>query len=235
MLKLIGPTTAWLRHASTAAASIVAAVSILAGLDPDTSAKLLAATKQALGGLTDLLTALGVIVTVAMAVWARWTAKPEQQIAAVNALPDKAVVPASDATLKASPWALAIGLLVALPLLGACSTGPLSTPQGQANTLGTSWALAKAGFAIYAAAPPCSATSGAVCSDPAVVAAVTKAATVADLAISKAQADILAAPDQTAVSIALKAGFDALAVFQAAMATYGAAVAPPAVVAVPAG
>lgn len=127
-----------------------------------------------------------------------------------------------------SHWAIGwLAIAVAASLaLGGCATGSggagdgvggqvktqLSTSQGQANALGTAYALAKAGFAIYAS------TTAA---DPAIVAQVTKAIAVADVAIPKAQAAILAAPNQDAQTVAVQAGYAALDVFNQALATYG--------------
>lgn len=112
--------------------------------------------------------------------------------------------------------ALALPLAACGPTDGA---GPatsisqqLSTPRGQAAALGSAYALAKAGFAIYAVS---------TVADPAVVAAVGKAFKVADVAIPKAQADILAATSQDGLTAAVKAGYDALAVLEVAMQTYG--------------
>lgn len=93
MLKYFGPTAAALRHAVTASGAIVAILAVLARLDPDTAAKLLAAVKVALGGMADTIGAIGTIAGIASAWWAGRTATPTQQIAAVNALPNATVVP----------------------------------------------------------------------------------------------------------------------------------------------
>lgn len=56
---------------------------------------------------------------------------------------------------------------------------------------------------------------------PAVVDAIGKAKSVLDLAIARAKADILAAPDALAVTTAVNVALDAIAVFAKAVATYG--------------
>jgi hypothetical protein len=129
-------------------------------------------------------------------------------------------------------YALAVALAMASISTAACtlttaggstpatSIGAMvSTPQGQAALLGAGYAGLKATFAIYAASP---------IADQAVVAAVNKAITVADVAIPKAQADIVAASTQDGLTTALKAGQDALAVFEQALITYGVKPAVPA-------
>ncbi len=57
--------------------------------------------------------------------------------------------------------------------------------------------------------------------DPAVVAQVTKAIQVADVAIPKAQAAILAAKTQDAETTAVQSAQSALEVFEKALETYG--------------
>lgn len=93
MLKFIAPTTAWLRHVGTAAGSAVALLGILAGLSPDDQTQVLAAVRQFVDGATTLLAAIGTLTGFALALWARWTAKPEQQVKAVDAMPNATVVP----------------------------------------------------------------------------------------------------------------------------------------------
>ncbi|MCW5737988.1 MAG: hypothetical protein KIS73_27955, partial [Enhydrobacter sp.] len=91
MPNFIAPTTAWLRHVATAAAAIIAMLGALAGLSPDDQTTLLAAVRQFVDGATNVLVALGAIAGVASAMWARWTAKPEQQVKAVDAMPNATV------------------------------------------------------------------------------------------------------------------------------------------------
>lgn len=226
MLKLSAQTHAWLRHVYTAAGVAGSIISALALVSPDQVAALLASIRQIGDGLEAIFVAAGIIGGIGSALYARFTAKPEQQVAAVQALGNlvvPAVTPAAPSKgprLQSSPVALALGLVVLAGLLAGCGAS-LDTPEKKAATLGVSYALLKGGVALYAAAPPCSDVSGPVCSDPAVVAQIEKAQGIADLAVARAQASILAAKDQTAMQIALQAGTDALAVFAKVTATYG--------------
>lgn len=118
----------------------------------------------------------------------------------------------------------AAALAAYLPIVAACAspgTGPPQSPTEQnIERIDAAWTLAKAGSTVYVvtcALQP----SSSICS-PAVVAGVTKALDVGDVAVSEAKASIVAAgSDRSALQKATALGLSAIAVFQKAVLTYG--------------
>lgn len=127
MLGFSAQANAFIRHVYSFLGGAMVVLG-LAGIDTDTQAKILAAVHQIGDGLSSILAGVGVLVPIAVGLWARWTAKPAQQIAAVNAIPGVAVVKDGSANLDPSvpptvrsPWAIGLlALLLLAPLAGGC-------------------------------------------------------------------------------------------------------------------
>ncbi len=143
MLGLSQQTNAILRHVYTALGTAVALL-IYMGVSPDDQAKIVAAVHQIGDGFASIVAGLAVLVPIGSAMFARWTAKPAQQIAAVNAMPDVQVVPASGtatppvsgaAAIVSSSWL--IGLLGLFLLLPGCTlTTGLADMQSVTTAIG---------------------------------------------------------------------------------------------------
>lgn len=89
---LSAQTHAWLRHVYTGLGTATAMAVTFALLSSDDQQKITDAVQQIGNGIEMILGGLGVLVPIASALYARFTAKPAQQIKAVNALPDKQVI-----------------------------------------------------------------------------------------------------------------------------------------------
>lgn len=233
MLKFIAPTSAWLRHVATASGAAIAILGVLAGLSADDQTKLLAGVGQLVDGATNVLVALGTIAGVASALWARWTAKPEQQVKAVDALPNATVVPidpTKPVTAGApggpvsSHWLAGVLALILLLPLAACGGAPGSSSERQATaaTITASYTVIKSAVVLYAALPACTDVgSGPACSNPAIARELTRALAVADTAVVEARAQILAAPDRSSAEKWSAYALAAIDVLAKALATYG--------------
>jgi len=91
MLGFSAQANAFIRHVYSFLGGAMLMLGAL-GVDADTQQKIVTAVHQIGDGLGQILAGLGLLTPVAMGLWARWTAKPAQQIAAVKAMPDKDVV-----------------------------------------------------------------------------------------------------------------------------------------------
>jgi hypothetical protein len=128
MLGLSDSTNAVLRHVYTALGTAVALL-LYIGVSPDEQVKIVAAVHQIGDGFASIIGGLAVLVPIVTALYARWTAKPAQQIAAVEAA-GHVVVPLSDDAPGAPPavsaklsshWIVGALGIVLLLALGACT------------------------------------------------------------------------------------------------------------------
>jgi hypothetical protein len=127
MLGFSAQANAFIRHLYSYLAGIVTVLGI-AGVSPDVQQQIVTSVHQIGDGVTSILAGVGPLVVIVMGLIARWTAKPEQQKAAVNAMPDVQVVPApgyvapspNSVTLKSSAWAPVLFLIV---LFGVAAGG----------------------------------------------------------------------------------------------------------------
>ena len=83
MLGFSAQANAFIRHVYSMLGGAVLMLGIL-GVDADTQQKIVTAGHQIGDGLGQVLAGLGLLVPIVMGFWARWTAKPAQQVAAVN-------------------------------------------------------------------------------------------------------------------------------------------------------
>jgi hypothetical protein len=124
MLGFTASTNAILRHVYTALGTS-AALLVYLGLSPDDIQKVVAAVHQVGDGFAQILGGLGVLVPIVCATYARWTAKPAQQQAAVEKT-GAIVVPPSEATKAAattlsSHWLVGAIAVLLLLVVGACT------------------------------------------------------------------------------------------------------------------
>jgi hypothetical protein len=99
---LTAQTHAWLRHVYTGLGIAGSLITTLALLPPDQLQALIAAVHQIGDGFEGVLAGVGVLVGIGSALYARFTAKPESQVAAVEAQ-GNVVVPVSDRSAAAPP------------------------------------------------------------------------------------------------------------------------------------
>ena len=114
---------------------------------------------------------------------------------------------------------LSTAIAVAL-CLTACGAQTPDVQQQRLTTLTASYGLLTALTDAYAALPVCQDQGPPVCSQAAVVAQITKARQVANVAIAEAKA-VLAASDSGKYAEALTAAFAAIAIYEQALQTYG--------------
>lgn len=123
--------------------------------------------------------------------------------------------------MKSRMTALVAAMALALGLAGCAGTSTTDR-QATADRIAVGYATLKSAVVLYSALPACSdAKAAGLCADPAIVAQVTKALAVADVAVAEAKAQILAATDQSAVDKWSSYATSAIDVLAAALKTYG--------------
>jgi hypothetical protein len=115
----------------------------------------------------------------------------------------------------------ALAAAISLAVLSACAgpSKPLDTAKLEQSVqiVDLAYSTASAAIVVYCAAAP----SASPCNNPGAMAEIAKAQAVLGVAITRAKADILAARDADALTLATRLALDALAVYAKVMATYG--------------
>ncbi len=121
MLGFSAQANAFIRHLYSFLGGGLAFAAPFMALDSDTQAKIIAAVHQIGDGFMSILTGIGVLAPIVMGLIARFTAKPEQQKAAVEAAGNVVVPVSGDAksVLQSSAWG---------PLLFLMAVGAVASP-----------------------------------------------------------------------------------------------------------
>jgi hypothetical protein len=131
MIGLSAAANAFFRHVYSYVAGAMTVLGIM-GVSPDMQQQIVASVHQIGDGVSSILAGVMPLVSLAAALYARWTAKPDQQVAAVRAIPGVAVVaqgsadapsPAAAAKLQ-SHWVVGLLALAALAALFGGARAP---------------------------------------------------------------------------------------------------------------
>lgn len=196
-------------------------VQAVASLPPD----------QVRAALEQIPDAAKVQIAAAVPDVARIVVRPTATNGLAAAVADQAqpkVVPESARSTAASILSVVAmaGLLLATAGgLAACASAGADTRSSAERALATvdqAYAVATAGTAIYLLLPDCGIVKpGLPCSDAAVVARIGEARDVLDVALERARAAIVAAPDASATSAGIRIALDAVTIYAQVVQSFG--------------
>lgn len=235
-----------MRHVYTAVGALVACAVAIGLLGSADAEKIVRAVNDIGGSVAVIVGALAGLLPIINGARAAWTASHSQQLKKVEEMPGVSIVvnpvaapqvaidaakdPERPKVLEAlrslfAAAAVSLLFLTAGGSLVACASGGTDTrtaAERAIETVDKAYTVATAAAAIYVMLPDCTKTRpGVLCSQAVVVDQIGKARAVLDLAIGRARQTIAAAKDADGVSLGIRIALDAVAVYTAALASFG--------------
>lgn len=222
MLGFSAQANAFIRHVYSALGGAGFAF-LLLGIDDATRTQIVTAVHQIGDGVSSILAGLGVLVPIIAGLVARYTAKPEQQVKAVEAQGHTVVrgeaAPSPGVKIQ-SHWLVGLLAMAALALAACGDKAP--SPASQVYAAKNAYEAALIGAVAYNNLPRCGTpTSPPACSDQAAVGAIRKANDAARTTLDAAEKTVRDPTVNADVKAAIVVGAtNAVSALQAILAIY---------------